>query len=168
MALYFENSILAPDLPLLSSAAANVDKIEQDGARFTVDSRDGVGIPWQGPALVNGRLWPVRSEDTLWLPAGSAVVQPAQKESALRILDFNGNLRTASASGTGLEFSYQSSARALALVNTRPSKIEIDGAASEPASEAAGPNYLLVLPRGQHIVRLETAGSGLLGQGGGK
>src|SRR6202022_2857687 len=61
VALYFENSILSPDLPLLSSAAANVDKAEQEGSRLTVDSRYGVGIPWQGPALGNGRLWPVRA-----------------------------------------------------------------------------------------------------------
>jgi hypothetical protein len=47
VALYFENSILSPDLPLLPSAAANVDKAEQEGSRLTVDSHYGVGIPWQ-------------------------------------------------------------------------------------------------------------------------
>ena len=49
VALYFENSILSPDLPLLSSAAANVDQAD---SKLTVDARYGVGIPWQGPALV--------------------------------------------------------------------------------------------------------------------
>lgn len=168
VALYFENSILPPDLPLLASAAANVDKIEQDGSRLMVNSRDGVGIPWQGPALVNGRPWPVRSDDMLWLPAGSMVVEPAQKEPAPRILDFNGDLRSASASADALEFSYESGARALALVNARPSKLEIDGAPEQPRILESGANFMLVLPRGQHIVNLEMVGSRLLGQAVGK
>ncbi len=167
VALYFENSILAPDLPLLSSAAASVDKLEQNGSRLLVASRDGVGVPWQGPALVNGRLWPVRSNDTLWLPAGAMVAEPAQKEPGPRILDFNGNIRSASASASGLEFSYQSNARALALLNSRPVKIEIDGSPSQPKTLESGTNFLLILPRGQHIVSLEMAVSGL-GQNAGK
>ncbi len=73
VALYFENSILTPDLPLLASAAASVDKAEQNGSRIVIESHNGVGVPWQGPALVNGRLWPVRSDTTLWLPAGPSV-----------------------------------------------------------------------------------------------
>jgi hypothetical protein len=65
VALYFENSILTPDLPLLASAAASVDKAEQNGSRLVIESHNGVGVPWQGPALVNGRLWPVHSDDAL-------------------------------------------------------------------------------------------------------
>jgi hypothetical protein len=168
VALYFENSILPPDLPLLSSSAASVNKMEQNGSRLTVQTRHGVGIPWQGPALVNGKLWPVRSDDTLWLPAGSVVVEPAAKEAALRVLDFNGDLRTASASGASIEFSYQSNSRALALVNARPASIEIDGAASDQQLTASGSSYLLVLPRGQHIVQLHSAVSASLGQGSGQ
>ena len=44
VALYFENSILTPDLPLLASAAASVDKVEQNGSRLTIDSHAGVGV----------------------------------------------------------------------------------------------------------------------------
>jgi hypothetical protein len=155
VALYFENSILAPDLPLLASAAANVTKVEQTGSRLIIDSPNGVGVPWQGPALVNGRPWPVRDDTTLWLPAGSVVIEPSQKEPAMRILDFNGNLRSASASGAGLEFSYQSSARAIALLNTRPHRVEIDGAAVEQNITESGSSFQLLLPRGQHVVNLE-------------
>ncbi|HEX4593220.1 MAG TPA: hypothetical protein VH157_03040 [Bryobacteraceae bacterium] len=155
VALYFENSILSPDLLLLSSAAANVDKFEQSGARLTVDSRYGVGIPWQGPALVNGRPWPIRDEATLWLPAGSNVVEPAQKAPALRILDFNGNLRSANASPAGLQISYQSNSRAMAVVSPRPRKVEIDGAEYGEKLLDSGSTFVLVLPRGQHILELE-------------
>ena len=155
VALYFENSILAPDLPLLASAAASVDKVEQDGARLTVNSRYGVGIPWQGPALVNGRPWPLRDETTLWLPAGPNVIEPARQEPAARIVDFNGNLRSITASATGLQFSYQSSARAVALLNARPAKVEVDGATTDRPVARSGSNSVLLLPRGQHVVQVD-------------
>ena len=45
VALYFENSILTPDLPLLASAAANVDKAEQSGSRLVVESRTASACP---------------------------------------------------------------------------------------------------------------------------
>jgi len=157
VALYFENSILTADLPLLASAAAAVDKMEQDGSKLIVESRFGVGLPWQGPAMLNGRPWPVRNETTLWLPAGRNLIEPAQKEPALHILDFNGNLRSANVSGGILKFSYQSSARALALLNSRPRSIEIDGAGAQPAIVESGSNFILLLPRGQHVVQVETA-----------
>ncbi len=155
VALYFENSILAPDLGLLASAAANVDQFEQNGSRLIVDSRYGVGVPWQGPALLNGRPWPVRDDRTLWVPAGSNVIEPAQKEGPFRILDFNGNLGSASASASGIRISYQSNGPALAILNVQPSKLDIDGAAVEPRTLAAGSSFLLRLPRGQHIVQIE-------------
>ena len=154
VALYFENSILTPDLPLLASAAATVDKIEQSGSRLVIDSRHGVGVPWRGPALVNGHLWPVRSDTKLWLPAGTSVIEPAPKDSSIRIVDFNGDLGSANASTQGLEFSYQSNARALALLNARPRKIEIDGAIAGEKLPESGPNFVLTLPRGQHVVQL--------------
>jgi hypothetical protein len=162
VALYFENSILSADLPLLSSAAANVDKAEQEGSRLTVDSRYGVGISWQGPALVNGRLWPVRDEATLWLLPGSNVIERAQKDPALRILDFNGNLRSASATPAGLQISYQSNSRALAVVSSRPGKIEVDGAEYGGKLIDSGSHFVLVLPRGQHVLELGSSSTRVL------
>ena len=157
VALYFENSILTPDLPLLASSAASVNKIEQEGPRLIVDSPRGVGVAWRGPALVNGRLWPVRDKDTLWLPSGAVVVEAAQKEPALQVLDFNGELRSASASAASVSFSYQSSARAMAVLSARPAKLEIDGAAVQQDFPQSGAGFLLILPRGQHLVQMEAA-----------
>jgi hypothetical protein len=159
VALYFENSILTPDLPLLASAAASVDKAERSGSRLVIESHYGVGVPWQGPALVNGRLWPVHSDTMLWLPAGPNVVEPAPpdlaiKDSELRIVDFNGDLRSASVLTDGLHFSYQSSTRALAVLSARPRKVEIDGTPIEPELRESGAGYVLTLPRGQHVVQL--------------
>jgi hypothetical protein len=154
VALYFENSILTPDLPLLASAAASVDKAEQTGSRLVIESHYGVGVPWQGPANVNGHLWPVHSDTMLWLPAGPNVIEPAPKDAALRMLDFNGDLRSASVTSDGFRFSYGSSARALALLNARPRKLEIDGTRSDPTLRESGSGYVLTLPRGEHLVQL--------------
>ncbi|HLG98347.1 MAG TPA: hypothetical protein VKX49_18670 [Bryobacteraceae bacterium] len=157
VALYFESSILGPDLQLLASAAAVVDKVQQNGAQLIVDSPRGVGVPWRGPARVNGRLWPVRSDDTVWLPPGPAVIEPAQTDTGPRILDFNGELRSAGASAGSLEFAYESSARAMAVISARPSRIEIDGAAGPVQAVDTGSGFLVMLPRGQHLVQIETA-----------
>ena len=159
VALYFENSILTPDLPLLASAAANVDKAQQNGSRLVIESRYGVGVPWRGPALVNGRPWPVQNDTTLWLAAGPSIVEPAPaasvpKEATLKMIDFNGDLRSASVVPDGLRFSYESSARALAIVNARPRKLEIDGTPCDPKPVESGAGFVLTLPRGQHVVQL--------------
>ena len=68
--------------------------------------------------------------------------------------DFNGDLREASAIADGLRFSYESSARTLALLNARPRKLEIDGVPSDPKLDVSGSGFVLTLPRGQHVVQL--------------
>jgi len=50
VALCFENSLLTPDLSLLSSAAAAVMRIERAGAKLSIDSASDVGVRWNGPA----------------------------------------------------------------------------------------------------------------------
>ena len=163
VALYFENSILGRDLPLLASAAANVDKAEQQGSRLTIDSRYGVGIPWQGPALVNGRLWPVRDDSTVWLVPGSNVVEPGSKDPPIRILDFNGNLRSAAVFSDRLQISYQNSSRAVAVLNSRPAGIVIDGAPLTAPLLESGPRVVVILPRGQHVVEFAVSSGPVLG-----
>src|SRR4051794_16963571 len=68
VALYFENSLLPPDLVWLPSAAASVSRFERMGTKTVVDSAGGVGIPWKGGARVDGQPWPAQDDDTLWLP----------------------------------------------------------------------------------------------------
>jgi hypothetical protein len=150
VALYFENSILQPDLPLLAAAAASVDKVTQSGSKLTIESRFGVALPWQGPATVNGHPWPVRDAGELWLPAGVQTIEPGGKDTAVHILDFNGNLRTARADASGLDFSYQSNARAIAILDFQPKRAEIDGLELK-----LPPSNVLILPRGQHLVVVE-------------
>ena len=75
VALYFENSIAKQDWPLLASAASTVDRVEQAGGKLVVDSLRGAGIPWKGPAMVDGRQWPFANDTTVWLPRGMHAIE---------------------------------------------------------------------------------------------
>ena len=79
VALYFENSLLPPDLALLPSAAATVSRIEKLGPKTVIDSASGVGLPWHGPAVVDGQPWPAADAE-ITIVAGNAV-EPAVPEA---------------------------------------------------------------------------------------
>jgi len=154
VALYFENSLLPPDLELLPSASATVTRIEKMGPKTIVDSASGVGLPWKGPAMVDGQLWPAADEDTVWLPAGPHSVEPTDRPRGTRLLRLNADLRAARAvNATTIEFSYQTAARAIAILDRPPRRTQIDGA--EEPLQRAGPNTIF-LPRGQHVVTITT------------
>jgi hypothetical protein len=153
VALYFENSILAQDLPLLASSAADVQRVEYVANRLVIESPRGVGIPWQGTAMVNGRLWPVADDRTLWLPPGPVAIEASPAQIPLRVLDFNGDLKSASVQGGSVDVAYASSGRAIAILDRRPVSVEIDGAVAKPAILEAGPGrFAVLLPRGQHLI----------------
>jgi len=152
VALYFENSIRKTDLPLLSSSAARVDRIDHVAGRLVIDSAFGAGIPWSGPAKVNGRIWPVANPDTLWLPPGPVAIEPSSVAPPLRILDFNGELKTASAQSGSVEVSYHSVHRAIAIVDRLPASTEVDGMPVVAEWTGGAGRYSLLLPKGQHVV----------------
>ncbi len=152
VALYKESSILPPDLPWLSSATAVVSSVERSGSRMTVVSPYGVGVRWSTPARVNGRLWPAWDGEVLWLPPGRFEVEPAAEHPPVRLLDFNGELRSAKVAPRGLEFSYESSSRAFAVFDRQPTSVEVDGEAATVRLIEEGDRFTLVLPRGQHWV----------------
>jgi len=153
VALYFENSILAPDLRLLPAAGAVISRLENAAPKMAIDSPYGVGVSWSGDAMVDGRSWPVADGSTVWLPPGPHTIEPAPASSSAHILDFNGELRSAGRTGkSAIEFSYESSSRALAVVDRKPTHIEIDGADAAMATLAGNKTYTITLPRGQHLV----------------
>lgn len=160
VALYFENSLLPVDQPLLAAAAAVVDRVEQVGDRRVVQAPHGVQVPWRGPALVNGRPWPASDGEWLLLPPGAHAIETATTPVPVRLLDFNGDLQTAASLPRGVEFSYRSGARAVALLDQRPVRVEIDGEPSAIAPIPAPGGHVLLLPRGQHLVTVITAPAG--------
>ncbi len=153
VALYFENSLLPPDLALLPSAAAAVTRIERIGLKTVIDSPAGVGLPWNGPAAVDGIPWPIADGSTVWLPAGPHSVERASPNSAPRVLRLNADLRAARVvDSSTIEFSYYTAARALAVLDASHAAVEVDGHPAPPPVSST-----LVLPRGQHLVTIRNA-----------
>ncbi len=153
VALYFENSIARIDWPLLASSAAPVDRVQQADGKLIVDSRRGLQALWKGPALVDGKLWPVAGGSAILVPAGMHTIEPASADPPIRVVDFNGDLRSAKSEAGAIEFAYQSSSRALARLDRTPGQIEIDGAPVQLRMHGD----VLVLPRGQHIVTVKAS-----------
>jgi hypothetical protein len=151
VALYFENSIASADLPLIASAASTVERAEQVGGKLVIESRRGTSVKWKGPALVDGRLWPVASDSAVQLPRGMHSIERAEKAAPLRLIDFNGELKSASSLAGAIEFAYSSNVRAMARLDRAPKRIEVDGAEWHP--RIAG--EVLMLPRGQHLVMIQ-------------
>ncbi|MBC7924889.1 MAG: hypothetical protein H7039_04460 [Bryobacteraceae bacterium] len=162
VALYFETSILKQDLGLLPAAASGVSRLENRGTDVVVESRYGAGVHFKGPSLVDGKPWPMASDDVVWLPPGAHVVSKAGTAVAgtalaattlagIRVENLNADLRSASSSAVGVQFAYQSGSRATALLSRRPDVVEIDG---EPVKPVWFSERTLVLPRGQHVVSL--------------
>jgi hypothetical protein len=155
VALYFENSILKLDLPLLPAAAAVVSRVEVIGPKLMIESPHGVAMRWSGPALVDGQPWPIQSDTLIYLPAGAHSVESGSESPNLRVTHFNGELTSAQRIDShAIELSYNNSGRGFAILNQLPGIVEIDGA--ETALQTAAPN-VLILPRGQHIVTLREA-----------
>jgi hypothetical protein len=149
VALYFENSLLSPDLALLPSAAADVRRVERIGPKLVVDSPGGVGVAWKGGATVDGQAWPLLDGQTVWLPAGAHAIEASARALPLSVRHFTGTVKGASVGRNGeVELSYTSGPRALAVLSAAPGRVEVDGV--EQTRVMAGANTL-VLPRGQHV-----------------
>ncbi|MGO9256838.1 MAG: hypothetical protein ACLQU1_11120 [Bryobacteraceae bacterium] len=156
VALYFESSLALPDLKLLPSAASTVTRMEKAGQQVTVDSLAAVGLPWKGSAIVDGLPWPVADDETVWLPAGLHTVEPDAPSGAPRVLRLNAEVRSARVtSPAAVEVTYDSAARALAVLDRPAMSVKVDGA-SYPVRDAGG--QTLFLPRGHHLVVIECAG----------
>ncbi len=81
-------------------------------------------------------------------------MEPAAKDAPVLILDFNGRVQSAHSLNDGVEFSYESSSRSIAVLNARPRLMELDGVRSEPAVIESDGKFVVILPRGQHLASL--------------
>jgi hypothetical protein len=146
VALYFENSILKPDLALLAASSAVVTKYSKDRRKTTIDAASDVEVNWTSEgALVDGKPWPVQSPTELRLPAGAHTIEPGSKRDGIALIDLNAKLRSASESGKRMEFEYSSDSRAIARFDRKPTRLEIDGTAATASD-------VVLLPRGDHRV----------------
>jgi len=146
VALYFENSILKPDIPLLASSSAVVSHYAKDHGRISITSPIDIELNWAGEgALVDGKPWPAQSAAALHLPAGAHTVEPGAKRDMVLLVDLNATLRAASESGRRMTFDYTSGSRAIARFDRKPAHIDVDG---KPLTA----DTTVLLPRGDHRV----------------
>ena len=146
VALYFENSILKPDLSLLAASSAIVTSYTSDAKHATVDSPAGVELAWAGGATLDGKPWPVQSPTSIRVPPGLHSIVRTAKRDGIALIDLNATLRSASVQpGGGMAFEYSSDSRAIARFNRKPLRVEVDGAVVERSE-------VLLLPRGDHKV----------------
>lgn len=158
VALYFENSILPPDLPLLAASSAAVNRFTKTGQRIAIDSRSDVQVAWSSPgALVDGKPWPLLSSNAVLLPAGTHTIEPSPElaPAALTVTDLNATLRAASTDGKSLRLRYSSDSRAIARFSRPPTALEIDGRPEPPACLQPAVNSaacVILLPSGDHEI----------------
>lgn len=117
VALYFENSILPVDWPLLAAAAAPVRRAEWTGANLELESTQPLSVAWTGCAQVDGREWPVQDGERVFVPAGTHRLTPCEQLPARRLTDFNGDLLDARMVKGKLRVKYESRSRVIALVS---------------------------------------------------
>jgi len=103
---------------------------------------------------VDGRNWPAADDQTVWLPAGTHSVEAGSPRYGARLVRLNGELKGAKTLGSdAIEISYQSDARAIAVLDRAPRRIEIDGV--ELPVQLAGPTAVF-LPPGRHAAVIHT------------
>jgi hypothetical protein len=154
VALYFENSIPAPDLPLLAAASVPMRSLVKEGKSMTVDAASDFELAWRGSALVDGTAWPLAANGFLRLPAGRHTVEPAPDCDSIRVLDVNARLLGAAMENNLVKIDYESGSRAVVRFDRKPARFELDGAPFAFACAAKGECSIL-LPRGHHQIRAE-------------
>jgi hypothetical protein len=115
VALYFENSILQPDWPLVAAAASAAEWKEGADGSLTVESPRPLAVRWEGCAAVNGTVWPFRSQGRLLLPPGRNRISRCETSVGPVLEDFNGVILAAEQVDGLWRLEYESRARAIAV-----------------------------------------------------
>lgn len=116
VAVYFENSILAPDWDLVAAAASAAQARPLGDGALEVESAAPLALRWDGCATVDGQPWPVRSHGRLLVPAGRHRVATCREPVEPVLEDFSGNvLRLEHVDGLW-RLEYESRARAIAVL----------------------------------------------------
>jgi hypothetical protein len=150
VALYFENSLEKQDLALLPAAANTASAEVQDGV-LTLNALQPTRINWQGAADMDGKLWPMQNARGILAPAGKHKFEASASQPGVSIADFNGDIRSAQGAADRADVSYTSKSRAVAVLGSAVSRVEVDGATflETKSGEKIGS---VVLPAGEHKV----------------
>lgn len=147
VALYFENSLERQDLKLLPVAATTASVVQNAPDEVAVDTPEPVRIAWRGPVEVDGSMWPLQSDRNVLVPAGRHTLTVGIAPAPVTIADFNGQIESAVSMHSASEIAYISRSRAIAVLATPVSSIEVDGAPFH--WQRCG--QAVLLPAGQHV-----------------
>lgn len=154
VALYFENSILKPDMALLPAASAVVTSHTRDKQKTRIDSPYGVELDWAGEANVDGQPWPALSKSFVRLPPGAHTVERGSRRDLIHLIDLNAELKSAAYEAKRLTFEYSSDSRAIARFDRKPARVEVDSALLAVVC-AEATDCSTMLPRGIHRVLVD-------------
>jgi hypothetical protein len=155
VALYFENSLEKQDLALLPVAATTATVTAEGADRLQVDAPEPTRVAWQGPVELDGKPWPLQSDSFVIAPSGKHTLSAAASQPPVTISDFNGDIRSATATASGVDLAYTSRSRAVAMLSSPVSAIVIDGA---PFWKGNGDNAdSVLLPAGRHVATFYSA-----------
>jgi hypothetical protein len=150
---------------LLARILASDARVERRWNSWVSHSASSVELaapgPWQS-YRVDGMVWPGWGENEILLPGGEHEISPAASRFRLvdrsildlRMLRFVGTLNSLTPTNRGLEFTYDSSSRAMALFNREPFQLRVDGNFYNEAPVAYYGHWSLRLPRGRHRVEV--------------
>ena len=116
---------------MLPSAATTATVVQRSVDELDVDAPEETRVLWQGPIEVDGKLWPIQSDESVLAPAGKHRLSTGTAQAAVRIADFNGEIRSAAGTQTSADLSYSSRSRAIALFGSPVSAVQVDGAVLE-------------------------------------
>jgi hypothetical protein len=149
VALYFENSLERQDLRLIPAAATTAKLVRDPNGVLRVEAAEDTRVSWTGPVSLDGKPWPIANGNSLLSPAGRHTLEAGAARPAVSISDFNGEIRTAAAASDHADLSYTSRSRAVAVLGSAVSSIELDGA---PFTKKEAADASILLPAGQHVV----------------
>ena len=151
VALYFENSLEKQDLPLLPAAASTAHIEERGPDAMDVSATEATRIAWQGPAEIDGKIWPIQDKQSVLTPQGHHRLSAGIEKSSMTIRDFNGSIQSAISGAGRVDVSYESRSRAIAVLDSPVSTVEVDGALYKKLTSREDLSSV-VLPAGQHLV----------------
>lgn len=164
-AIYSEGTLPVEDIQMLAKIMASGAKVERRWNSWVTESDRSILLTapgnWQS-FRVDDKLWPGWGESEVFIPGGRHSIGAAERRFSfldtsvldLRLLRFTGNLDNLAPTDRGIEFSYDSLMRTLALFNRQPFEIHVDGKPyHEPVVHYAS-HWSVRLPRGQHKVEV--------------
>lgn len=151
VALYFENSLEKQDLSLLPAAATTAQVSQPAPDELEVNAPGMTRIDWQGLVEIDGKQWPIQNDKTVLVPSGKHYLRAGIAQPAVTLADFNGQIRSAATTDHGLDLSYTSASRAIVLLGSPVSSIELDGSVYWTAVKG-DPSNTVLLPSGQHLL----------------